>query len=259
IWVRIGQQHPEARVAEATVRRYVQRRNEELGLAARFQPSRSLRGRDGRVRTVASARRLARPDSAGRSPDRLVILPLFRFNMGLGGTHSPRVGRAEPALSRSLAPLASGEGRPLDRRHHDSVRIRSGSRAEILEAFPDANSGPLFARDPLGAALRVPHTAGLIPVVSSRGDSLHADIGHSPHPANCAVAPVLHPGAGPSRRDQLRITRSKPLANGTDLMEWTHPGSWNERAVAMLVSGPRRDIHDHYNGRPRYRQARCSN
>ncbi|HKM91182.1 MAG TPA: IS21 family transposase [Candidatus Acidoferrales bacterium] len=35
IWVRIGQQHPEARVAEATVRRYVQRRNEELGLAAR--------------------------------------------------------------------------------------------------------------------------------------------------------------------------------------------------------------------------------
>jgi transposase len=35
IWVRIRQEHPEAAVAEATVRRYVQRRKDELGLAAR--------------------------------------------------------------------------------------------------------------------------------------------------------------------------------------------------------------------------------
>jgi transposase len=35
IWQRIQQEHPEVRVAEATVRRYVRRRREELGLAAR--------------------------------------------------------------------------------------------------------------------------------------------------------------------------------------------------------------------------------
>ena len=35
IWQRIGQEHPEARVAEATVRRYVRRRKQELGVAAR--------------------------------------------------------------------------------------------------------------------------------------------------------------------------------------------------------------------------------
>ena len=35
IWERIRQEHPEARVAEATVRRYVRRRKQELGLAAR--------------------------------------------------------------------------------------------------------------------------------------------------------------------------------------------------------------------------------
>ena len=35
IWERIGQERPEVQVAEATVRRYVQRRKEELGLAAR--------------------------------------------------------------------------------------------------------------------------------------------------------------------------------------------------------------------------------
>ncbi len=35
IWVRLRQEHPEASVAEATVRRYVQRRKHELGLAAR--------------------------------------------------------------------------------------------------------------------------------------------------------------------------------------------------------------------------------
>src|SRR5437879_9581144 len=35
IWERIRQEHPAAAVAEATVRRYVQQRKEELGLAAR--------------------------------------------------------------------------------------------------------------------------------------------------------------------------------------------------------------------------------
>ena len=35
IWERIGQEHPEVLVAEATVRRYVRRRKQELGLAAR--------------------------------------------------------------------------------------------------------------------------------------------------------------------------------------------------------------------------------
>lgn len=35
IWVRIQQEHPEACVAEATVRRYVRRRKQELGVAAR--------------------------------------------------------------------------------------------------------------------------------------------------------------------------------------------------------------------------------
>ena len=35
IWVRIGEEHPEACVAEATVRRYVQRRKQEMGVAAR--------------------------------------------------------------------------------------------------------------------------------------------------------------------------------------------------------------------------------
>jgi transposase len=35
IWVRIQQEHPDTAVAEATVRRYVQRRKQELGLAAR--------------------------------------------------------------------------------------------------------------------------------------------------------------------------------------------------------------------------------
>jgi len=35
IWVRIGQERPEVSVAEATVRRYVQRRKHELGLAGR--------------------------------------------------------------------------------------------------------------------------------------------------------------------------------------------------------------------------------
>jgi hypothetical protein len=35
IWVRIGQEHPEVCVAEATVRRYVRRRKQELGVAAR--------------------------------------------------------------------------------------------------------------------------------------------------------------------------------------------------------------------------------
>jgi len=35
IWLRIGQEHFEVRVAEATVRRYVRRRKQELGVAAR--------------------------------------------------------------------------------------------------------------------------------------------------------------------------------------------------------------------------------
>ena len=35
IWDRIRQERPEARVAEATVRRYVQRRKQELGVAVR--------------------------------------------------------------------------------------------------------------------------------------------------------------------------------------------------------------------------------
>ncbi|HKV24999.1 MAG TPA: hypothetical protein VJN93_10455 [Candidatus Acidoferrum sp.] len=35
IWERIRQEHPEAQVAEATVRRYVQRRKQELGMTAR--------------------------------------------------------------------------------------------------------------------------------------------------------------------------------------------------------------------------------
>ncbi|MGH9701032.1 MAG: IS21 family transposase, partial [Candidatus Acidiferrales bacterium] len=35
IWERIRQEHPEVLVAEATVRRYVRRRKEEVGLAAR--------------------------------------------------------------------------------------------------------------------------------------------------------------------------------------------------------------------------------
>src|SRR5208282_2406263 len=35
IWQRIQQEHPEVRVAEATVRRYVRRRKQELGVAAR--------------------------------------------------------------------------------------------------------------------------------------------------------------------------------------------------------------------------------
>jgi hypothetical protein len=35
IWERIRREHPDLPVAEATVRRYVRRRKEELGLAAR--------------------------------------------------------------------------------------------------------------------------------------------------------------------------------------------------------------------------------
>jgi hypothetical protein len=35
IWERIRREHPDSPVAEATVRRYVRRRKEELGLAAR--------------------------------------------------------------------------------------------------------------------------------------------------------------------------------------------------------------------------------
>jgi transposase len=51
IWERIRQEHPEAQVAEATVRRYVQRRKEELGLAARetFVPQSYDWGGEGQV------------------------------------------------------------------------------------------------------------------------------------------------------------------------------------------------------------------
>jgi transposase len=51
IWERIRQEHPEATVAEATVRRYVQRRKEELGLAARetFVPQSYDWGGEGQV------------------------------------------------------------------------------------------------------------------------------------------------------------------------------------------------------------------
>jgi transposase len=51
IWERIGREHPEAQVAEATVRRYVQRRKEELGLAGRetFVPQSYEWGGEGQV------------------------------------------------------------------------------------------------------------------------------------------------------------------------------------------------------------------
>jgi hypothetical protein len=51
IWERIRQEHPEVTVAEATVRRYVQRRKEELGLAARetFVPQSYDWGGEGQV------------------------------------------------------------------------------------------------------------------------------------------------------------------------------------------------------------------
>jgi transposase len=51
IWERIRQEHPEAQVAEATVRRYVQRRKDELGLAARetFVPQSYDWGGEGQV------------------------------------------------------------------------------------------------------------------------------------------------------------------------------------------------------------------
>lgn len=51
IWERIGQERPEVQVAEATVRRYVQRRREELGLAARetFVPQSYDWGGEGQV------------------------------------------------------------------------------------------------------------------------------------------------------------------------------------------------------------------
>jgi transposase len=51
IWERICREHPDARVAEATVRRYVQRRKEELGLAARetFVPQSYDWGGEGQV------------------------------------------------------------------------------------------------------------------------------------------------------------------------------------------------------------------
>jgi len=51
IWERIRQEHPDSPVAEATVRRYVQRRKEELGLAARetFVPQSYDWGGEGQV------------------------------------------------------------------------------------------------------------------------------------------------------------------------------------------------------------------
>lgn len=51
IWERIRQEHPEAHVAEAAVRRYVQRRKEELGMAARetFVPQSYDWGGEGQV------------------------------------------------------------------------------------------------------------------------------------------------------------------------------------------------------------------
>ncbi|MDE3110452.1 MAG: IS21 family transposase [Acidobacteriota bacterium] len=51
VWERIGQEHPEVLVAEATVRRYVRRRKEELGLAGRetFVPQSYDWGGEGQV------------------------------------------------------------------------------------------------------------------------------------------------------------------------------------------------------------------
>jgi transposase len=51
IWERIRREHPDFPVAEATVRRYVQRRREELGLAARetFVPQSYVWGGEGQV------------------------------------------------------------------------------------------------------------------------------------------------------------------------------------------------------------------
>jgi transposase len=51
IWERIGREHPDSPVAEATVRRYVRRRKEELGLAARetFVPQSYDWGGEGQV------------------------------------------------------------------------------------------------------------------------------------------------------------------------------------------------------------------
>ncbi|MBZ5643324.1 MAG: hypothetical protein LAO19_11225 [Acidobacteriia bacterium] len=51
IWQRIQREHPEVRVAEATVRRYVRRRKQEMGVAARetFVPQSYDWGVEGRV------------------------------------------------------------------------------------------------------------------------------------------------------------------------------------------------------------------
>jgi hypothetical protein len=63
----------------------------------------------------------------------------------------------------------------------------------------------------------------------------------------------------PSQRHIVNLPWSHRAAvTGSDLMEWTHPGSCGERIVAMLVGGPRRDIHEHYNSWSGHRKADLS-
>lgn len=148
IWERIRQEYPDSPVAEATVRRYVQRRKEELGLAARetFVPQSYDWGGEGQVDWYEAAVDF----DEGRQTAHFFTL---RSMAGGGAFHTAYFHATQPhtvgeamrlerehllplasegfELAESSFPVVDGQGCVKVRTNRYSVPLRAGSRTQV--------------------------------------------------------------------------------------------------------------------------------
>src|SRR5437899_2663325 len=140
IWERIRQEHPAAAVAEATVRRYVQQRKEELRLAARETcvPQRYDGGRERRVKDLGELNEYLRACCQQDEQRRITGKPhAVGEAMRIERQHLLPLAAEGFELAETSFPVVDGQGCVKVRTNRYSVPLRAGSRtqARLLPAY----------------------------------------------------------------------------------------------------------------------------